>query len=490
MSSIFRRANPAIQQLFEKAGSPKKVMCIPIDYAKKQHTALVCNGEGMQLRTPFHIHNTLAGVEFLDETITGLCRKHAIHKSGVLFGGEDGGVFAHNFIHAMLEKKYLGVGLNAHDASLERENHAASTDKLDLLGIASLMINKKWGRTLSADVNEAQILRDQTHHRSSLVKAQAITEMRIHRQVEQLLPGFLDDEQSGLTAFGQASLWLMANGLAPRRILARKTEALADRLGLLMVRDPIGKATRLKELARAALPPPPQLCDVLQANLTHEISIYEHQDACITELERAIARRLALTPGAMLTTVPGFGLTLSSALYAEIGDESRDRGITKMTSYGGLVVRLKQTGGPDKEPVTCGRSRRVCTPLKRTLMDIALKTQQCGHEELQRDYERRVNAGQHVRLTMGRRMLRIARHLIRHNQFFLPPSLVHCTDRDVLRAYYASAWDRMLIKWRDAAAIQQAFADGTPLEEWRITLNTLYDLNLSKTSPQHRKLKT
>lgn len=490
MSSIFQRANPAIQQLFEKAGSPRKVMCIPIDYAKKQHTALVCNGEGMLLRAPFHIHNNLAGIEFLDEIISGLRRKHAIKKSGVMFGGEDGGVFAHNFIYAMLQKQYLGIGLNAHDAARERENHAASTDKLDLLGIASLMINKKRGRTLSAELNEARILRDQTHHRASLVKAQAITQMRIHRQVELLLPGFLDDAQSGLTAFGRASLWMMANGLSPRRILARKTEALAERLGLLMVRDPVEKATRLKELARSVPPPHPKLCDVLQANLTHEITIYEHQNACIAELERDIAHRLALTPGAMLTTTPGIGVILAAALYAEISDESRDRGMTKMTSYAGLVARLKQTGGPDKEAVTCGRNRRVCTPLKRTIMDIALKTQQYGHEELQRDYERRVNAGQHVRLTMGRRMLRIARHLVRHNRFFLPPSLVHSTDRDALRDHYARAWDRVLIKWRDAAAIQQAFAEGAPLEEWRVTINTLYDLNLSKTSPQHRKLKT
>ncbi len=46
MNSIFQRANPAIQDLFQKTGTPKKVMCTPIDYAKKQHTALVGNAEG------------------------------------------------------------------------------------------------------------------------------------------------------------------------------------------------------------------------------------------------------------------------------------------------------------------------------------------------------------------------------------------------------------------------------------------------------------
>ena len=35
MSSIFQRANPAIQKVFQDAGSPQKVMCVPIDYAKR-----------------------------------------------------------------------------------------------------------------------------------------------------------------------------------------------------------------------------------------------------------------------------------------------------------------------------------------------------------------------------------------------------------------------------------------------------------------------
>lgn len=51
------------------------------------------------------------------------------------------------------------------------------------------------------------------------------------------------------------------------------------------------------------------------------------------------------------------------------------------------------------------------------------------------------------------------------------------------RQYILRAWDKRLIKWRGAAAIREAFADGTPLEGWRTTLNEIYGLNLSKTSP-------
>jgi hypothetical protein len=138
---------------------------------------------------------------------------------------------------------------------------------------------------------------------------------------------------------------------------------------------------------------------------------------------------------------------------------------------------------------TKGRSRRACVPLKRCIMDIALKMGQFGQEELQRDYQRRVDDRQDPRLTMGRRMLRICTHLIRHTDFFVPPSLVRDSAHAVRRDYYAHAWDKILIKWRDAGAIQQAFVDGTPLEKWRRMLNELYNLKLDKLSPQYDRLR-
>lgn len=489
MKSIFQRANPAIEKLFVAAGSPRKVMCIPIDYAKRQHTALVCNGEGLQLRGPFNIHNNPEGLKFLEGIIAGLCRKHAIRKAHVFFGGEDCGAFAFNFIHGMLAAGRLGIGVNAHDASEERKNQIASTDRLDLLGIASLLINKKQGRTLSTEFGPARVLRERTHHRGALVKARIASTYRMHHLADQLMPGFLDEKQSGLSPFSDASLWMMSQNFSPRQLLARKSDVLEEKLRLCMVRNTAQKVTMLKELARSVLPPPRGLCECLQANLVHEVSVYQHLDGCIHETDKDIARRLAATPGAMLTTVQGIGITLGAALYAEIGDPARERCLRSMAAYGGMVPRLKQTGGPDQDARALGHSRRACVPLKRTLMDIALKIGQYGPDEFKADYQRRENEGQDVRRTMGRRMLRICTHLIRHQEFFLPPSLLTDQNTETRRAYYQKAWDGVLIKWRNAGAIQQAFAPDAPLEQWRNMLNERYNLTLSKLSPQADRLR-
>lgn len=489
MSSIFTRSNPAIEKVFAEAGSPGKVMCIPMDYAKKSHAALACNGDGMKLKKAFNVHNTPEGVQYVLKIADGLCRKHHIEPEHVIFAGEDCGGFCFNFVHALASKGRLIVGLNAREAAEERENQIASTDKLDLLGIASLVIHKKRGRTIGAEHGSAAVLRRLTHHRNSLVKSRSASAHRTHHLVSQLLPGFLDEDQSGISPFSQASLWLMSERFSPKQIHARPSNVLLRKFRSLQVHEPQATVRKLKELSESVLPPPPSLCECLQTCLSNEAEAYRALDSCVSRLTLDIARRLAPTPGAMLTTVPGVNIVTGSGVYAELGDPARRQPIHRMTSFAGIVDRLKQTGGPDKAARSLGRSRRGNKDVKKLIVDSAIKMGQFGHPEIKSEYSRRDSAGQDVRFTMGRRMLRIYLRLIDHCDFFLPPSLLKNPNRDALREYYQQAWTKTLIKWRNAGAIREAFAPGTPLEEWRCMLNELYGLDLSNKSPQAWQLR-
>ena len=489
MRSIFEKTNPAIEKIFLDAGKPEKVMCLPMDYAKRIHTALACNGAGDQLRAPFNVHNTPAGITFLDNVVDGLCRKHNIHKQHVFFGGEDCSSFCFNFVYALASEGRTVIGVNAKEAAKERENQIASTDEIDLLGIAGVLINKKRGRTISAEFGSAPVIRSMTHHRNSLVKSRTASALRTHHLVDQLLPGFLDESQSGITPFSRASLWLMSEKFSPKQVQSRRKASILQRFHDYSVHDPEATVEKLKDLARSVLPPPPALCESLQGNLSNEIEAYQALDSCVHRLDLDIARKLASTHGAMLTTVPGIGITLAAGLFAEIGDPARMRRIKQMTSLAGIVERLKQTGGPEKEARSRGRSRQGNRVLKKLIVDVALKMGQYGHPDLKADYSRREATGQDTRFTMARRMLRICNHIITECDFFLPPSLLKNQSPETMRAYYPQAWTSMLIKWRNAGAIQQAFAPGAPLEEWRTMLNELYDLNLSKKSPQASELR-
>jgi len=103
-------------------------MCVPFDYAKKTHTAMVCDGAGRRLHAVFNVHNDRHGLDFLLGIVAGLCRKHKIQRKHVFFGGEDCGSYAFNFIHALVARAFLVIGINCKQAKDERESSKASTD--------------------------------------------------------------------------------------------------------------------------------------------------------------------------------------------------------------------------------------------------------------------------------------------------------------------------------------------------------------------------
>ena len=487
MKSIYEKSNPAIEKVFKNAGLPKKVMCIAFDYHKAIHTALACNGDAMQLRGVFNIHNTPDGLDYLDKVIRGLCRKHHIKKEHVILGGEDCGAFAFNFIHALAEQGYLVVGVNAKDAKDERGNALASTDKKDPIGVACMMIKCR-GRIITPETSDAEIMRRLSRQRSSIVKSKTASSNRMHQLTDQLLPGFLDIKVTGITPFSQSSLWLMSERFSAKQIHARKTSLLVDRFRSFNVKQPELKARKLKHLTENILPPPARMIPCLQESLSHEVIVYRTLNESAHNLDGEIARHLAPTPGAFLTTMPALGMGNAAGLYAELADPVKRRALYKMVSYAGLVGRIKQTGGPEKDARSAGRSHHCNSGLKHLLIDTVIHIGQYGTTELKHDYVRRLESGQYHRLTMARKILRICAHLVDGN-FYLPASVRDNASHEVLRQYYQKAWNPIMVKWRNSGAVKTAFADDAPLEQWRCMANELYDLNLSKISPQAWQLR-
>ncbi len=226
------------------------------------------------------------------------------------------------------------------------------------------------------------------------------------------------------------------------------------------------------------------------AKRSRTVSAKGASTGCCSSANRTRATRSANRPACdRPLTLPGRAAAkafqrLAAGLFAELGDPTRRRAIRRLTSYGGLAPRLKQTGGPEKEARTRGVSRRANYTLRNLLFLLAHQIDQHGHPELRADYARRRDAGQRVQFTMARRMLRIVLHVLDHRDFFVPPSLVHSPEPDTLRQHYVSTWRPLLYKWRNAGAIRQAFTPGNPLEDWRTLINETHHLNLSNLSPQ------
>ena len=66
--------NQELLHIFEAAGSNEKVMCVPMDFSKKDHLVIFCSGNGDILRKPFAVKNTPAGIACPFEFATGISK--------------------------------------------------------------------------------------------------------------------------------------------------------------------------------------------------------------------------------------------------------------------------------------------------------------------------------------------------------------------------------------------------------------------------------
>ncbi len=46
IQSVYRNQNALIRAVFERVGDTRKVLCVALDYAKRKHVALICDGNG------------------------------------------------------------------------------------------------------------------------------------------------------------------------------------------------------------------------------------------------------------------------------------------------------------------------------------------------------------------------------------------------------------------------------------------------------------
>ncbi len=84
--NIYQNRSQELLSLFEDAGSSAKVMCVPMDFAKKDHVVMFCNGYGDIVRKPFSVKNSLEGVKYMVDQVTLSSRHRGIKKQHVFCG--------------------------------------------------------------------------------------------------------------------------------------------------------------------------------------------------------------------------------------------------------------------------------------------------------------------------------------------------------------------------------------------------------------------
>jgi transposase len=155
-------------------------------------------------------------------------------------------------------------------------------------------------------------------------------------------------------------------------------------------------AAQLQDFAKTALMPAPEQTALLQRSLGHLVRLYRDLQESIGGLDRELAYWLARTPGALLTTISGIGVTLAAGWMAELGPPNQWRPLRRMSAYAGVVPRTKQSGGPDKAPQTGHVQQRCNKRFKNVVLLVVGKVQQFGPEDLRRDAEKLQAQGSHT----------------------------------------------------------------------------------------------
>jgi len=477
-SSIYRNQNALLRALFDRAADPRKVLCVALDYAKRKHVALCCNGNGGILRAPFAVDNTVEGVAFLVEQISATARRRKIPKCDIFLGGEDEPSYVANFTAALRSRQYLVLRVNAAEAKENRENQIASTDLLDLLGIAKTLLSRRARSTEPVGSKDKKLsqdlyfqIREITRCRRGLVRQQTAASNRIHAYVDQLFPGFLEQPKSGLTSFCEASIALMMERFSAPEIARRRPRTLAAFLARHGVRQPDEIAAKLIALASGALPPAPQRLAALQRTLSATVDLRQCLTRNANELRCQAAILLASTPYAMLTSIPGIGFTLAAGMAGELGHPLRLSGVDSLCAFAGIVPHTFQSGGPD-QPACQGHTPARCNHiLKDWTVQSAQKILLYGPPEL-KDRITRWNAnGQHGIFAGARRYLRLLRSLVLNQVPYLDPASRSSTASNDERADAAlRAWLILIRKWCTIPGGLTIISDqSTPLGFWRRT---------------------
>ena len=476
--NIYRNQSQEILSLFESAEDRDKIMCIPMDYAKKDHVVMFCNGNGDILRKPFSVKNSLEGKNYLLNQVKRSCRHRGITRQHVFFGGEDCGAYADNFIAALRSDNWVVAGVNACDAKKHRDNKQASTDILDLLGICKMLLSCK-GNCSPAQTVIYWNLRTLVRQRRKLVSTATGVKSRIHSIVDQIFPGFLDEKKSGIFPFSRGSLALMGNKFSVHQIRRRNRSTLSKFLARNLVHHADHCAEHLQKYASQVLQPPAKYIATLQLSLQQQVKLFACLQESIQQMEKEIAEHLAQTPGAFLTSVRGIGIVLAAGVCAEIGDPDRQKTLSQLVSYAGIVPRIKQTGGVQGKT----KVRKVAKRCNRILKDCVVRSGYHigvnGPEELKLDHKRRGAQGQHAGFGMSRRYLRMAMCLMRTSQTYLPKNLRDTRTPKKERAqFYILTWSTLREKWKKKDALEFAFNKDRPLGQWRNVVLALYGIEL------------
>jgi len=226
-------------------------------------------------------------------------------------------------------------------------------------------------------------------------------------------------------------------------------------------------------------------CSPAQSGIYWDLRMHVRQRRKLVNMASGMKNRIHTTvdrifPGFLDETKSGIApFSKCSLLLAEIGNPDKQKSLSNIVSYSGIIPKVKQTGGIQGKTRIKKVGKRCNHILKDYVVQSASHMGLHGPEDLMLDYKRRDAQGQHADFGMARRFLRMAMGLMRTYQTYLPKRLrstkINMKER---AAYYLIAWPKLREKWHKANSLDIAFDKDMPLGQWRKVIQELYGIEL------------
>jgi len=431
--TVYPLRSQVVERIFSGENRFDKILIVPLDHAKRNHTVQFCFATGEYiLKRAITVYNDSAGALFLTDRIAKISRNYHLKRENVIICCEDPPEYMVNFIYTLRLSGYNFVSVNAAEAAKYRSNSRASSDALDLNGITQAVINRRAMDIRPVDELYTN-LKAAGRNRRRLVMNETALKNRIHKCVDILFPGFLNEKNTGITSFSATCLWLMEKNFSVIKIRRMPAKTLMAGLKRFHISRPEIVFETLKKYSNNVLVPPPELITYYQKSLAVKIKLFRSIKETTYFEENEAVRFLVQTPGFYVLSIPGIGVKYAMHIIGEYGNPCFWKDTDRMASFGGIVSRQKQTGGAEnKEPHNQHLPKNCNRILKDYLLQAAQHTGKTlhpfrkisetfkGEHTLQEHFQHVENHEGKSRLRNAKYLIKIIRCLVKEQRFYYP----------------------------------------------------------------------
>jgi hypothetical protein len=387
------------------------VICVGIDWARKQHSVAIIDQQGHVLEE-FSAEHTGDGFVNIGRKIQTL--EPNPDRVRVAIEAHDGPLY-----DWLQDQQYVVVGVNPKSAAQGRALLRASgskDDRFDAYALARLILLDDGSLPRpSRNAESREELRDLLHFRERLVQEKSDTLRRIR--------GLLDEWSPSLSDLCNSLHLVWQRDLLREYPLAQDLrDAHGNTLHGFATRHRLSGKTRARLFdarRQAVLPIRPGRLRVIRMKIRSMVDRLTRVIAELTQVEEEIAALMDADDGIhVVASIPGAGLVSQAALLVALSSaDARGDDWRSLAAYTGMAPVTKQSG----------RSRTVCHrkacdhTLRRLLTYHAFRTtltEGCWAEE---DYHRRRSRGaghQTALRAIARCWIKIARAMWRHQTLY------------------------------------------------------------------------